>query len=295
MIHKISSKAKELGFIGIGFSPPVKPFFMGKFKNWVASGKHAEMTWMERNIDIREDPTRLLFKCSTIISLAFPYSHKKPATQDGFTLSRYSRPTEEDYHRQLREKCQIITGLIEKQYKGSRSRICVDSAPILERSFGYSSGIGFIGKNNMLIIPGYGSYFFLAEILTTAPVDIPVVKPINNICGSCNICITACPTGALKGPNDFDSSKCLSYITIEYKDNIDKKMGKYMGKCFFGCDICQEVCPHNKNTKQIGISMPSSEELLRMDRKLFKQMYGKTALSRAGLEKIKGNLSVLVG
>lgn len=294
MIRKISSKAKELGFIGVGFSLPLKPFFLNEYKRWVSSGRNAEMTWMERNVDVREDPRRLLSGCQSIISLAFPYSPDKPATEDEFTLSRYSRPTEDDYHSQLREKCHIITDLIKETYSDSMFRICVDSAPILERSFAYSSGIGFIGKNNMLIIPGYGSYFFLAEILTTASFEIPAVEPVKNVCGSCDKCIEACPTGALMGSHDFDSSKCLSYMTIEYRGEIKNNMGKQMGKCFFGCDICQEVCPFNRDNKQIEKCMPSSQELLEMDEKVFKRMYGKTALSRAGLEKIKSNLSVLI-
>ncbi|MFC1840275.1 tRNA epoxyqueuosine(34) reductase QueG [Thermodesulfobacteriota bacterium] len=295
MIPEILSKAKELGFIGVGFSLPLRPFFLEEFKSWVASGRNAEMAWMERNTDIREDPSRLLSGCRSIISLAFPYPLKKPSTEDGLTLSRYSRPTEGNYHSQLREKCLPIADLIKKQYRSSVSRVCVDSAPILERSFAYSSGIGYIGKNNMLIIPGYGSYFYLAEILTTAPLDIPAIKPVKNICGKCDNCIRACPTGALMGPNDFDSSKCLSYLTIEFKGDINEKIGEQMDRCFFGCDICQEVCPHNKENNQIEICMPPSEELLSMDEKVFKRIYGKTALSRAGLAKIKSNLSALAG
>lgn len=174
-------------------------------------------------------------------------------------------------------------------------RICVDSAPILERSFACSSGIGCIGKNNMLIIPGYGSYFYLAEILTTVPLDIPDVKPVDNICGKCNNCIKACPTGALMGPNDFDSSKCLSYLTIESKGSIDENTGRKLGNCFFGCDICQEVCPHNENIEQAETCMPSSQELLEMDEKVFERLYGKSSLSRAGLDKIKSNLAALIG
>lgn len=111
MFHEIVSKAKKMGFIGVGFSQPVKPFFLEEFKNWLASGRNAEMTWMENNLDIREDPSRLLSGCSSIISLAFPYPAEKPSTEDGLTLSRYSRPAEDDYHRRLREKCISITDL----------------------------------------------------------------------------------------------------------------------------------------------------------------------------------------
>jgi epoxyqueuosine reductase len=134
---------------------------------------------------------------------------------------------------------------------------------MLERSFAYSSGVGFIGKNNMLIILGYGSYFYLAEILTTATIDIPVIDPCTSLCGSCTACIDACPTGALKGALDFDASLCLSYLTIEAEELVNPFMGKLMNRCFLGCDICQEVCPLNSGKPEIRC-MPSTESLMKM-------------------------------
>lgn len=293
MIDKIRLKALEIGFTGIGFSRPVKPLFFDEFKSWVYSGKNAGMSWMERNMDIREDPLKLLPECSTIISLAYPYPNEKPSTEDGYTLARYSTPDEDDYHIRLKAKCEELSDFIDTFYAENKTRILVDSAPVLERSFAYSSGMGFIGKNNMLIIPDYGSYFYLAELLVTAPVDIPVVEPINDLCGSCSKCIDSCPTGALKGSRDFDSSRCLSYLTIEHRENIDISMGQYMGKCFLGCDICQEVCPYNKG-KKIKIIMPSTDDILGMSDETFVRMYGKTALSRPGLDKIRSNLMAVL-
>lgn len=292
MIDKIRSKALEMGFAGIGFSKPVRPLFIDEFKLWVSSGRNAGMSWMERNMEIRDDPLKLLSGCSTIISLAYPYPNEKPATEDGFTLARYSTPDEDDYHIRLKKKCRDLASFIEKKFTESKSRILVDSAPLLERSFAYSSGMGFIGKNNMLIIPGLGSYLYLAEILTTAAVDIPEVKPVSDLCGECSKCIDSCPTGALKGPRDFNSSHCLSYLTIEDKKNTDISLGKYMDKCFLGCDVCQEVCPCNKD-KKIRKIMPSTDEFLEMGNETFVRIYGKTALSRPGLEKIKANIKAL--
>jgi epoxyqueuosine reductase len=293
MLDKIRLKALEKGFAGIGFSRPVRPLFIDEFRLWISSGKNAGMSWMERNIDIRQDPLKLLSGCRAVISLAYPYPNKKPSTEDGFTLARYSTPDADDYHIRLRNKCRDISDFIGELYAGSKSRILVDSAPILERSFAYSSGMGFIGKNNMLIIPGYGSYFYLAEIITTAPVDSPIVEPVRDLCGSCTKCIDSCPAGALKGPRDFNSANCLSYLTIECKQDIDRSLGKYMNKCFLGCDICQEVCPHNKG-KMLNKIMPPSDEILGMSNGTFIRMYGKTALSRPGLEKIKSNIKCLI-
>ena len=293
MIDKIRLKALEIGFIGIGFSKPVKPLFFDEFRIWVKSGGNAGMSWMERNMDIREDPVKLLSGCNTIISLAYPYPNEKPSTKDGFTLARYSTPDEDDYHIRLKDKCRELTAFLKSLFNGSKSRIMVDSAPILERSFAYSSGIGFIGKNNMLIIPGYGSYFYLAEILTTESLDIPVVEPIKDLCGSCSRCINSCPTGALGGPHKFDSSRCLSYLTIEDNRSVGISHEKLMGKCFLGCDICQEVCPYNDN-KVNRICVPSTGELLAMSNETFLKIYGKTALSRPGLEKIKSNIRAVI-
>lgn len=294
MIERLRARALELGFIATGFSRPAKPLFFDQYRRWVGSGKNAGMVWMQRNMDIREDPKRLLSGCSTIISLAYPYPKEKPATSDGYTLARYSTPLQDDYHIRLKAKCKELAEYIEEIYKGSSSRILIDSAPMLERSFAYSSGLGFIGKNNMLIIFGYGSYFYLAEILTSATIDIPVIEPCTSLCGSCTACIDACPTGALKSAWDFDASLCLSYLTIESEELVNPSMGKLMNRCFLGCDICQEVCPLNSGKPEIRC-MPSTEGLMKMTDDDFIQVYGKTALSRPGLRRIRANIKAVCG
>jgi epoxyqueuosine reductase len=294
MIERIKARAFELGFIAAGFSMPARPLFFDEFRRWVSSGRNGGMLWMEKNMEIREDPSLLLNGCRTIISLAYPYPEEKPATLDGFTLARYSTPLKDDYHIRLKTKCKELSSYIEKIYKGSSSKILVDSAPILERSFACSGGIGFIGKNNMLIIPGYGSYFYLAEILTTASIDIPLIDPCADLCGSCTACIDCCPTGALKGAHDFDASLCLSYLTIESEDLVNPSMGRFMNRCFLGCDICQEVCPLNGGSKEIKC-IPSVASFMGMTDNDFKKVYGKTALSRPGLKRIRANIKAVCG
>ncbi|NLD37081.1 MAG: tRNA epoxyqueuosine(34) reductase QueG [Desulfatiglans sp.] len=292
MIERLRARAFELGFIATGFSRPVRPLFFDEYRSWASSGRNGGMLWMQRNMGIREDPTKLLSGCRTIISLACPYPAEKPATEEGYTLARYSTPLLDDYHTRLKSKCRELSKYIEEIYEGAVSRILVDSAPILERSYAFSGGIGFIGKNNMLIIPGYGSYFYLAEILTTALVDFPATAPNANLCGSCTACIDACQTGALKGANDFNSSLCLSYLTIESEELINPSMGKLMNRCFLGCDICQEVCPFNKS-KPATKCMPSVKNFMDMADDEFLQIYGKTALSRPGLKRIRANIKAL--
>jgi epoxyqueuosine reductase len=290
MFYEIEEKAKDLGFIKVGFSKPGRPLFFEKYISWIAAQKNAGMTWMDRNIDIREEPSRLLNGCNTVISLAYPYPSNRAVTPDGFTVSRYCQPTEIDYHQRLKMLCRELTGIIEKTYPESISRVCVDSAPILERSIAYSAGIGFIGKNNMLIIPGFGSFFFLAEILTTACFNFPEMLPIENQCSSCSICVESCPSGALEDVFQIDAGRCLSYLTIEHDGPVSPETGILMDKCFFGCDRCQEVCPFNNAKKSREIVLPETEELLQMTEKDFKESFGSSALARAGLEKLKSNI-----
>lgn len=289
-ISRFIEEAKSLGFVAVGFSRPERPMFFDQFCSWIAAGKHGEMAWMERNLDLRANPEGLLDGCRTVISLAFPYSFQKPCTPDGFTAARYTEPKKTDYHDRLRKIARKLAGRIVELYPESSTRICIDSAPILERSFAYASGIGFIGKNNMLIIPGYGSYFFLVEILTTALLTFPEKGPIENQCSSCKKCLDACPTGALEKGFSLNASKCLSYLSIEYHGRLDSRTGRIMGNCFLGCDVCQEVCPFNEKALSKEPLLPSTDEILEMDEKGFKEEFGETAFSHAGLEKLKGNI-----
>ena len=286
-------KAKERGFIAVGFSKPTTPLHFDFFCRWLQETEMGNMNYLKRNIDIRRDPSELLKGLNTIISLAYPYPASKPSTPDGYTTSRYSTPQEEDYHLRLKKLGKQLCGIITEIFPESKSRVCVDSAPILERSFAVMSGIGLIGKNNMLIVPGYGSYCFLVEILTTAQFTIPFVNGAENRCGSCTKCIDMCPTGALKAPFYIDVSQCLSYLTIEAKDAIDKETAEKMGNTFFGCDVCQEVCPFNKKESGV-VALPSTKEILAMTEIDFKTIFGKTAFERAGKEKLKKNIQALL-
>lgn len=286
-------KAKSLGFIAVGFSRPGAPLFFDRFQSWLAAGKQGEMNWMERHAELRENPGKLLEGCRAIVTLAYPYSSRKPSTPDGFAAARYTEPGRADYHDRLRKLAKTLAQGIIEDYPGTRIRVCVDSAPMLERSFAYASGIGFIGKNNMLIIPGHGSYVFLTEILTTAPLEFLKAETMENQCGSCTLCVEACPAGALERPFSLNASKCLSYLTIEHSGELDGKTAKKMRNSFFGCDVCQEVCPFNEETALRDISLPSTEEILCMKEKDFEGRFGKTAFARAGLEKIKSNIRAI--
>ncbi len=289
----LEEKARNLGFIASGFSSPERPLYFDKFTAWLSDGKNGDMSWLERNVGIREDPTRLLKGCKSVISLAYPYASQKPGTPEGFTVSRYSEPAKEDYHARLKNLCEELVNMIGDIDPRSQSRICVDSAPILEKSFAASSGIGFIGKNTVFIMPGHGSYFYLAEILTTANLATRSMEPMENQCGTCKRCIDSCPTGALESPFYIDASKCLSYLSIEHKGGTERDVGSEMGNCFFGCDQCQEVCPFNEDEASTQVQLPPVDAFLQMNDKEFGEKFGHTAFARAGLDKLKSNIQAI--
>jgi len=295
LVASLETFAKTLGFIEVGFSRPQRPTFFDSFMSRLAEKKHGDMTWLEKNIDLREDPSTLLAGCRTILSLAYPYPNTRHETEDGFWVARYADPSREDYHFRLRKLGEHVGGWIQKAYPGSLTKVFVDSAPILEKSLAWQAGIGFMGKNTLMIIPGYGSYFFLVEVLTTAPLQTPDVQPLPDSCGACSLCMEACPTAALEEPYRLNASKCLAYLTIEFKGEIDLASGRKMGNCFLGCDQCQEVCPYNKGIPSARVSLPSTEEILNMDEGQFKRRFGKTSLARPGLEKIKSNVRAVRG
>ncbi|MCU0597398.1 MAG: DUF1730 domain-containing protein, partial [Desulfobacterota bacterium] len=158
------SFAKSSGFIAVGFSRPNRPAHFDSFLSRLADRNHGDMAWLERNLDVRADPSKLLEGCQTIISLAYPYPNARHETEDGFRVARYADPSREDYHFRLTKLGEHLSGWIQRTHPESRARICVDSSPVLEKSIAWQSGIGFIGKNTLVVIPGYGSYFFLVEI-----------------------------------------------------------------------------------------------------------------------------------
>jgi len=286
----IAEKAKSLGSLAVGFSRPARPLHFDRFKAWLAEGKNADMAWLASNLEVREDPSRILPNCRTIISLAYPYSSLKPETKDGFSTARYAAPAKEDYHARLRSLGRELISLIQERHPGSKSRVCVDTAPVMETSLAIAAGLGFIGKNNLLILPGFGSYHYLAEIFTTAAIPFDRPEPLANQCGLCSLCLDACPTGALESPYVLNAARCLSYLTVEHKGSLAGDIPGRMGRCFFGCDRCQEACPFNEEAGRSEMVLSSTDELLTMEDGAFQTRFGKTALARAGLDKLKANI-----
>lgn len=268
---------------------------------WLGKGCQGEMDYLSRNKEKRYDPRLLNEGTKTIVSVLYNYYPKQimPA-ENNYKIAKYAYG--DDYHevvkqklRQLLAKIELLTGKLEN------TRIFVDSAPVLERAWAVRCGLGFIGKNTCLIHPKKGSFFFIGQLLL--PIEIESVgKIIPNHCGRCTRCLEACPTGALEAPFQIDARKCISYLTIEYKGDFGKTDTNF-DDWIYGCDICQDVCPYNR------FSLPNREDKFQPTEKLmamkkndwqnlsedcFLELFGKSAVKRAGFEGLKRNIQSMV-
>ncbi len=241
----IKTIARQCGFSFCGIS---KAGFLEKeardLEAWLGKGLHGKMLYMENHFDKRVDPTRLVPGATTVISLMYNYyPAQEQNNAEGPKIARYAYG--EDYHFVVKDKLREMVAMLEEKIGKFNARIFVDSAPVLEKAWAVKSGLGWQGKNTNLIHPKAGSYFFLAEIIC----DISATPdgPVKDYCGTCTACMDACPTDALFEPYKIDASRCISYLTIELKDEMlpDAFQNKMEG-WVFGCDICQEVCPWNR-------------------------------------------------
>jgi len=253
----IISTAKQAGACAAGFAVagPLDASETEIFERWIASGRHAGMGYMEKYAELRVDPCTLLEGARSVLCVAFPYGpvrHRHPLFSD-YALG-------EDYHTVLRALLEPVAAVMEATVPGSATRICIDTAPIRERVWAVRAGLGFIGLNNLLIVPGVGSKVFLSEILWTA--DAVPSEPIKQkMCEGCGACVAACPGRALDGCGGLDARRCLSYLTIEHRGELPEGLS-LAGRRIYGCDVCQDVCPHNSNVANTIIpAFGPSEEL----------------------------------
>ena len=248
---QIKSQAASLGFDACGFAAavPVDAEALARYDRWIEQGRNGCMQWAAGHRDLRSDPSLLLEGAQTVISLALNYYPAifQPAGTLRVAYYAYGR----DYHEVLREKLTALARCIE-QLTGCATRPCVDSAPMRERYWAQQAGIGFIGRNNCLIIPGKGSFFFLGEIVTTA--QLPPDEPCMLTCGDCGKCVEACPTGALNVVGAADCNRCLSCQLIEnHAESLPQWMNSIVDGRIVGCDECQLCCPHNAHVKPTSV------------------------------------------
>jgi len=247
----------EVGFdrVGIALAEPVA--CQDYYDEWLKLGWHGEMTYLEQTRDQRFDPRLLLEDARSVIVVAHQYKQATDTCpqpeQSGDDLSSGPRGRiaryawGRDYHRLIRQKLhRFICALREAIDEPFETRVCVDTAPLMERELAAAAGIGWVGKNTMVIHPKLGSFFFLGAIITT--LDLEPAQPMPDRCGSCTRCLDACPTGALIGPYKMNASRCIAYLTIEHRSTIPQDLQPLMGDWVFGCDACQNVCPYNRNS-----------------------------------------------
>ena len=267
----------------------VEPEAVEQFQRWLHAQKHGSMAYLEKYPDLRIDPRTLLEGARSMVCVAFPYFTEESIR---LPISLYARGR--DYHEVVRER---LAEYAESLPQGE-VRICVDTAPLRERYWAARAGLGFIGKNNQLIIPGLGSYFFLGFILTTAELPEVSGREVADVgCGDCRLCIDACPGRCI--PQDgsaIDARNCLSYLTIEYRGELPEDMRL---PSLYGCDVCQRVCPHNRNCEPTPIAAfhPSSQlasltaaEVAEMTSERFSEIFRHSAVKRTKLAGLKRNL-----
>ncbi len=294
----IKQKAKEAGFDFCGFSKAKKlTEEEQKLHQWLDKGMHAGMGYMENHFDKRLDPSLLVPGAKSVISLLYNYYPENELKfDDGHKISKYAYG--KDYHDVLKKKLRKLLESVSEKAGGIAGRVFVDSAPVMERQWAARSGLGWIGKNTLLINKQKGSYFFLAEIITDLALTYD--SPVKDYCGSCTKCIDACPTQALVAPGTLDAGKCISYFTIELKDEIPEAFTNTWKDWIFGCDICQDVCPWNRfsephhekdflpsdDLKQISSWQEITEEV-------FKKTFKGSPLKRPGYQRILRNIRFL--
>lgn len=295
----IKSKAVAFGFQSCGIS---KADFLEEeaphLEQWLQNNFHGEMHYMENHFDKRLDPRLLVEGAKSVISLSYNYFPAEQQNNADFKLSKYAYG--EDYHEVIKEKLRNLVAELQQEIGAFAFRVFVDSAPVLEKAWAKKSGIGWVGKNSNLITKKNGSFYFLAEIIC----DLELIEdfPVTDHCGSCTRCIDACPTKAIVADKVIDGSKCISYATIELKDQIPDFFKDKMEDWMFGCDICQDVCPWNR------FSAPTLEEKFRpnsavknftkqewkdITREIFSSVFKKSAVMRTKFSGLKRNIDFL--
>jgi len=298
----LKEEAARLGFELAGAAPAAAPLGFERFRQWLADGFAGDMPYLADRLEAYGDPGRLLDEAKSILMLGVNYRSVEPAAAGPGQgrVSRYAWGA--DYHDAIRQRLHALADLHRRLVPHGRVRGVVDTAPLLERQFAQRAGLGWIGKNTMLINERFGSWIFLAALLTTEQLayDEPATA---GRCGSCRACLDACPTGALVEPYRLNARKCISYLTIESRGPIPAELRAACGDRLFGCDACQEACLHNGRTPATaepafhprpGMNPAELAELLALNEAGFRRRFRHTPLWRARREGILRNAGVVL-
>ena len=269
-----------------------------RLEAWLNQNRHGEMRYMENHFDKRLDPTKLVEGSKSVISLLLNYFPKQQQREDSYKISKYAYGT--DYHSVIKDKLKELLFTIQDQIGEVHGRAFVDSAPVLDKAWAAKSGLGWIGKHSNLLSKQAGSFYFIAELILD--LDLDYDTPVTDHCGSCTACIDACPTQAIVEPYKVDGSKCISYFTIELKNEIPSSVSGQFDDWMFGCDVCQDVCPWNRfseahkeplfdpNPQVLSNSKKDWEEVTK---EVFSEIFKKSALKRTKFEGLRRNITFL--
>ncbi len=297
---ELKSEAKRIGFLacGVARAQPLDEEAR-RLEQWLSRGLHGSMDWMENHFEKRVDPTRLVDGAKIVISVIDTYyqsEHQHPTDPTVGRISRYAWG--DDYHRVMKNKLFTLFEWLEQRAGAINGRVFVDSAPVMDKVWAERSGLGWIGKNTNLISRSAGSFFFIGEIIVDLELD-PDDRGMD-YCGSCTRCIDACPTDALFQPYAIDSNRCISYLTIEHReDDIPNELAALFGGWIFGCDICQDVCPWNKFAQptrdpsylpRTGAVDTPLREWIEIDLNEYRQRFRNNPVKRARFEGLKRNI-----
>ena len=300
--EKIRNEAYRLGFEFVGIAKAEQMTEEARrLEAWLNQGFHGKMSYMANHFDKRIDPRKLVEGAKSVITLTYNYfTDEKQEDPEAPKVARYAYG--KDYHYVVKDKLKELLHFIETEIGEVHGRAFVDSAPVLERDWAKRSGVGWVGKNTLLINPKAGSYFFLAELILD--LDLIYDNPMKDYCGRCRKCIDACPTDAISSEGYImDGSKCISYLTIELKDEIIPPQYKdKMEGWMFGCDICQEVCPWNRFSKphqeaqfepHPHLTSMTKQEWTEITEDVFNEIFKKSPVKRTKFEGLKRNITFL--
>lgn len=295
----IKAESKRLGFLSCGIS---KAGFLEdeapRLENWLNNQMNGQMSYMENHFDKRLNPTLLVDDAKSVISLLLNYYPSKFQNQYSYKISKYAYG--QDYHHVIKEKLKELLHFIQTEIGAVSGRAFVDSAPVLDKAWAAKSGLGWVGKNSNLITQKVGSFYFIAELIIDLDLEYDTVT--TDHCGSCTACIDACPTEAIVSPYVVDGSKCISYFTIELKDNLPQELKGKFDNWMFGCDVCQDVCPWNRFAKPHQESLlKSNESILKFSKKdweeitfdVFQKVFKNSAVKRTKYEGLLRNITFL--
>jgi epoxyqueuosine reductase len=307
LAERLKEQARLLGFDLSGIAPAITAPGAAALRAWLEQGYAGEMHYMARHAAARTHPEGVLADVRSVFMVALNYRTSKSPCTDGTPGAPGGRIAcyawGDDYHDVLRERLGRLLKWVQQEAPGCRGRAVVDTAPLLERDFARLAGLGWFGKNTMLLNKRLGSYFFLGALLLD--IDLPADKPFQaNHCGTCTACLDACPTQAFTGPYELDARRCISYLTIELRQPIPTELRPGMGPWIFGCDICQDVCPWNRKAPlnaepafrpRAGLDVPDLVALLRLTRAQFGERFHGSALTRPRRDGLLRNVAIALG